>query len=272
MSGYIITGKLGQGKTLSAVARIKEYLNQGRRVATNLDIKMENFKDSRNRDIDVIRVPDKPSKEDLDIIGKGHDLEYPDENRHGALVLDECGTWFNSRTWNDKSRQELINWFLHARKLRWDVYFVVQDQNIIDKQIRDTICEHVVFVRRMDKLRIPFLGKLTKMLGYEIRPPKIHLGIVKYGSTDQHPTVDKWWFRGVDVYDLYDTEQIYSDTQAGPYSYLTPWHIKGRYLQQTNRIDLANKHLMPIIRVLVLYPAYLYMKLTGQRASGGRCA
>lgn len=45
----------------------------------------------------MIRLPDKPSLNDLLAIGVGN-TSY-DESRNGLLVLDECGTWFNSRSW-----------------------------------------------------------------------------------------------------------------------------------------------------------------------------
>ena len=57
----------------------------------------------------VIRIPDKPSLNDLLVIGTGN-TSY-DESRNGLLVLDECGTWFNSRSWGDKDRQPVIDWF-----------------------------------------------------------------------------------------------------------------------------------------------------------------
>ena len=37
MAVYFITGKLGSGKSIAAVGKIRDYLNEGRAVATNLD-------------------------------------------------------------------------------------------------------------------------------------------------------------------------------------------------------------------------------------------
>ncbi len=256
MSVYIMTGKLGAGKTLAAVGRIRDYLNQGRRVATNLDLFMEAFKNPWNRKVDVIRLPDKPEIEHLESLGRGHDLPYPDESRNGLLVLDECGTWFNARNWNDPARKKVIDWFLHARKLRWDVIFVAQDISLLDKQARDALAEHTVFVKRLDRLRLPLVGKITKLFGFEIRPPKVHLAIVKYGDTAQHPTVDKWYYRGTDLFKLYDTEQVFTDSQTGNYSYLTPWHIKGRYIPRRTLIDYLNDFLLPVLKITVFYPVY----------------
>lgn len=57
----------------------------------------------------VIRVPDKPSLNDLLAIGVGN-TSY-DESRNGLLVLDECGTWFNSRSWGIKTDSQLLTGF-----------------------------------------------------------------------------------------------------------------------------------------------------------------
>ena len=38
MAVYVVTGKLGNGKTLITVGRIRDALAQGCRVATNLDL------------------------------------------------------------------------------------------------------------------------------------------------------------------------------------------------------------------------------------------
>ena len=40
MSVYCVTGKLGNGKTLVSVGRIRDALKKGLRVATNLDINL----------------------------------------------------------------------------------------------------------------------------------------------------------------------------------------------------------------------------------------
>lgn len=260
MAVYFVTGNLGAGKTLAAVGRIRDYVNQGRRVATNLDIYCDQFRRKKNRNVDITRIPDKPSVSDLDAIGQGYAGTDVDENRYGLLVLDECGTWFNSRNWNDKGRKAVNDWFLHARKLRWDVLFIVQDLSIIDSQARETIAEHTVFCKRLDRVAVPFTA-FTKLLGFRLRLPKIHRAIVKYGTTKTSLTVDTWTYMGHDLYKLYDTEQAFGASHYwGPASMLTPWHLVGRYEQTTDWIRMANTYLLPFIRVTVFYPAYLLSK------------
>ncbi len=231
MAVHVVTGKLGSGKTLVAVGKIQDKLVSGCKVATNLDLRIHKFPrvGVNAKSPRIMRIPDKPNLEDLIAIGKGND-SY-DENKNGLLVLDECGTWFNSRSWADKQRQSVIDWFLHARKLGWDIIFLIQDLSIMDKQARVALAEHVVYCRRLDKITIPFIGSLyALMTGSKFPLPKIHLGIVKYGDSAQSMTVERWTYTGRDLYPAYDTKQAFSDSyDKGVYSYLTPFLSHGRY-------------------------------------------
>lgn len=231
MAVHVVTGKLGSGKTLVSVSRIQERLSKGCPVATNLDLKLHNMpmvgryaKKTR-----VIRVPDKPSINDLLAIGIGN-ASY-DESRNGLLVLDECGTWFNSRSWGDKDRQPVIDWFLHARKLGWDIIFLIQNISIMDKQARLALAEHVVYCRRSDKLNIPLIGSIFNVIsGARFSLPKVHFGIVKYGDSINSITVDKWIYTGKSLYSAYNTKQAFTDNYPhGAYSYVPPYLTHGQF-------------------------------------------
>jgi len=43
MAVYVVTGKLGAGKTLVAVGKIQDKIVSGCRVATNLDLRIHNL-------------------------------------------------------------------------------------------------------------------------------------------------------------------------------------------------------------------------------------
>jgi len=230
MAVYIVTGKLGNGKTLVSVGRILDKLKTGCIVATNLDLKLDKLLSVNNKSARVIRIPDKPTIEDLNALGVGN-ATY-DETQNGLLVLDECGTWFNSRNWQDKSRKAVNDWFLHSRKLGWDVMLIVQDIDIIDSQARAAIAEHTCFCRRLDRLHIPFFGTFLKIftLGEPIRLPRIHVGKVVYGTTELDPLTDRWVYRGTGLFAAYDTKQLFLDDYAhGVHSMLPGWYTKGRY-------------------------------------------
>ena len=226
----MVTGKLGDGKTISAVAKIREYLARGCIVATNLNINLEHFGKRSNKTAVVYRIPDKPTIEDLRVIGSAN--KTYDERKNGLLVLDECGTWFNSRTWADKSRQDVINWFLHARKLGWDIIFIVQNVALIDKQARLALGQQVVYCRRTDKVPVPIIGPLIRVLlmGFRLRLPKFHLGTVRYGTEASSIVIDRWFIRGHGLYRCYDTKQQFSDYyDNGVFTYLPPYYTHGRY-------------------------------------------
>lgn len=243
MSVFIVTGKLGNGKTLVTVGRIRDAMRAGLRVATNLDLDLVAMHGRNARNCDVIRIPDKPSIDDLQALGRGYDGPY-DESKFGILVLDECGTWFNSRNWNDKGRKAVNDWFLHTRKLRWHVYLIIQDESLLDSQAREAIAELIVRCRRLDNLRLPVFGGLIKMLtGYRVTLPKVHRAKVTYAGDDL--IYDVWTYRGTDLYSCYKTDQIFlHDYPHGPYCLLSPWHIKGRY-----RVPMNWRNIMRITKI-----------------------
>lgn len=231
MAVYVMTGRLGSGKTLISVKRIRDYLRSGARVATNLDLKIEHLLPITDRGARVVRIPDKPTVADFEMLGEGSDTV--EESKHGLIILDELGTWLNSREWGDKGRKEVIDWLVQCRKWRWDVIFICQSVNMIDKQIRDALVELHVHCKRLDKVKIPFFGLIGRILTCGLwngRIGKVHMGVVVDvpNSSAQSPMiVDRWIYRGHDLYAAYNTEQKFSSGGNGAYSYLTPWHLGG---------------------------------------------
>lgn len=229
MPVYIVTGKLGGGKSLVSVARIRDYIRKGSLIATNLDLVLHRMFDESAKGMRVLRVPDKPSIADLNAIGRGN--ETYDESKNGLLVLDECGTWFNSRNWSDKARKPVNDWFLHARKLGWDVLLIIQNVSMLDSQARDAIAEHTVFCSRLDRLQVPYIGFIFKaFFGERLPLPRVHSARVVYGTTSTDLLADRWVYRGTDLFKAYDTKQLFLDDYPhGTHSLLTPWHLRGRY-------------------------------------------
>lgn len=222
MAVYSVEGKLGTGKTKFAVWRAALALAEGRRVASNVDLKTEVLC-PRTR-TSYVRLPDKPTAFDLEAMGHGNPDSY-DEDRNGVLILDELGTWLNSRSFQDKERAHLLDWLIHARKHGWDVYLIVQDAGMIDKQVREALIEYACRCLRMDKVRIPligsFLGLFHKRLGYL---PKFHLVTSRVGSGPAAVVAERWTYVGKHLHAAYDTRQVFcSDYPHGPHSYLPPW-------------------------------------------------
>jgi len=237
MSSFIVTGKQGHGKSLIATARIFHYLLKGNKVATNLDIYLDAYLSPKSKR-SIIRLPDKPTVEDFKMIGSAN--EGYDEEKNGLLVLDELGAWFNTRAWQDKGRKETLEHFLYLRKLGWDVFLLVHDIDNIDGQLRDMLGEHLVVCRRLDRIKIPFIGNILKAIGFKGTLPKMHRARVYFGETERDILVDTWNYFGKQFYKAYNTKQIFSASYPhGVHSLLSPWHTKGRYLPAP--VSLASK-------------------------------
>lgn len=228
-TGILLTGKRGEGKTLAAVGRIQQYLKNGRTVATNLDLNLEFMLHCTNKTAKVIRVPNHPSIHDLEALPLGNDTT--DEEKNGILVLDEVATFLNARTWQKGDRQDVVSWLLHSRKYGWDLLMISQHQNLIDKQLRDSLFEFLGVTKRLDKIAVPFIGPIVKLLfSYNLRFPKVHIVTVKYGFEQGAPKADRWIYQAKGLYQAYDTRQIiHPDNSPAMYSVLPPWYTVGRY-------------------------------------------
>ena len=231
MAIYVFTGKLGSGKTLCAVGRMQDYLNQNRRVACNIDLNLANLIGYQSKKCRVIRIPDRPILEDLESIGLGYEGDYLGEEHNGLIVLDECAQFLNTRNFQDKERGKIIEWFVHARKKRWDVIFIIQHLNALDKQFRDMFAEHIVYCNRMDRLRLPFgFRHLAQVLGFSGNLPKLHRALVMYGSGPNAMKVDSWLYTGKNLYDAFSTEQGFStENNGGIFSYIPPFITHGQF-------------------------------------------
>lgn len=231
MTDYVITGKKGSGKSLLATGLIRDGLAKGKKVATNLDIYLDKLCSPKSR-VTLIRLPDRPTADDLEALGRGQ--EGVEEENNGMIVLDEVSALLNARNWADKSRQATLDWLIHSRKLGWDTYMIAQGLSQIDKQVRETQLEYHISVKRTDKWPIPLVTSFTRMLGYPITMPRAHLGIVRHGMHHDGLVVERKWYRARDLYQAYDTQQIFKAQGAvdavGMHSMLSAWHLKGRYL------------------------------------------
>lgn len=252
MAVYAITGKLGSGKGKGGIDQIRRYLREGRRVATNCDVFLDHLMPHADRS-SVLRIPDKPSHIDLYMIGSGNRfIEFEpgikiqkgqfvaappsprilkgfDERHNGALVLDECGSWLNTRNFQDAGRAQLLEWAIHARKYGWDVFFIMQNISQVDKQLRESLLEYVVRMNRLDRMKIPFFSAGVKLVTSGVLDgslPRLHIGVVRLGAAPDALVVDRWVFRGDDLNSAYSTTQVFSETYPhGVHSLLSAWHL-----------------------------------------------
>jgi len=237
MPNYIVTGKLGAGKGKFGVSRMREALQAGKRVATNFDLFHEHLTPASCRHA-AIRVPDRPTFDDLMALGHGQPGDY-DEDKMGELHLDECASWLNTRQYADKGRAALIDWIVHARKHGWCVYFYVQGLEMIDKQIREALADYCVKIIRADRIKVPVVGGLLPKKLSTL--PRIHMANISMIDVPG-VVIDRDYFRGDDLHDAYNTRQVFREWNRdpkhpgfatedcmGPFSYLSAWHVKGRH-------------------------------------------
>lgn len=221
MAGYLVQGVRGAGKSLVAVGRALDHLRLGLPVATNMDLRTEGDKSLKGR---LYRLPDQPTAWDLEALGPVHDTG--DEAKDGLLVLDECATFLNARDWNGKARQAMVEWLVQSRKFGWSLLFIVQSAAMIDKQLRDTLFDYRVTCRRLDRLVIPFLGRIGRIFTagmWNGQFPRLHFGIVMYGSGAGAAYVETWKYRGTDLFPRYRTGQIFrASVDYGPHALWTP--------------------------------------------------
>jgi hypothetical protein len=235
MPVFAVEGKLGTGKTKFAVWRAQQALREGRRVASNVDLRLDHL--VPNLPASYVRIPDKPSAWDLEAIGHGNPESY-DEDRNGVLILDELGTWLNSRSFADKGRAAVLDWLIHARKLGWDVYLIVQDVGMIDKQVRESLVEYSCRCMRGDKVKIPVISGVVGLVAdllaivlptkwrdrFKLKRwgylPRMHMVAARLGGSGPNAVVaERWFYRGDDLHRAYDTRQVFTaDYPHGPHS------------------------------------------------------
>lgn len=241
MTDRLITGKKGNGKTIFAVGAIIDAIKAGKRVATNLDINIDQF--SPDNRMTFIRLPDCPTVEDFELLGRGQEGVVEEDN--GLISLDEVSKIFNARSWGDKARQPVLDWLVHSRKYGWDVDMIAQGQEQLDKQLRTSLLEYWVSVKRTDKWPIPFITPLSRFIRDfplldriipkgGVRFPKYHIGTIRHGFDINSLITERKWYKGKDYYHLYNTQQIFLDRDhpdaCAIHTVLSAWHIKGRYL------------------------------------------
>jgi hypothetical protein len=157
-----------------------------------------------------------------------------DESKNGLLVLDEIATFLNSRQWQKDGRQELINWLLQSRKFGWDLMFLAQHPRLVDAQVRDSLFDLIGVVRRLDKIAIPFFGRIAALFGFKLKMPRVHIAALRYGMHADSPIAERIWCRGGDLFKGYDTTQRVDPAvgvRSGEgYRYLSAWDLRGRHM------------------------------------------
>jgi len=153
----IFEGRLGGGKTYSAVVRIVDHIRRGGLVCTNVEIVWDKVKAYCADKWEVVIEDDQLIKLTDEQIGEFHRHTPSGENGSPVLVVvDEAHLNFNSRDWNQSSR-ELLAFLTQSRKVHTDVIFISQSQLNMDKQFARLV-QYIWRFRDLSKWKIPGLG------------------------------------------------------------------------------------------------------------------
>lgn len=223
---YGIFGQPGVGKSTVAVDRaIIEYAAAGRRVCANFPMDFAPICSRKGTKLSkavVEVIPDRPSRAALDLIGFGG----VSEEKAGLLIIDEAGIWLNARTWAGKEREAVIDWLTQSRKRYWDIILIAQSVHMLDKQVREAVCEGIARIRRTD--RVKFLG---------VRLPRLHIGVVRYGIDQNSPVLERWFYRGTMAHKCFGSYRLFG-ADSTHYSVLPAELSKLRYVVDAPLFEL----------------------------------
>lgn len=161
----IFEGKIGGGKTYSAVARILERFSRGWHVWTNIEL-VPSGVDKALRKLYWKRFNEGLFHPVVNAARWDSEVLWGIPEAPTMVVIDEAHLWFNSRDWAKASRAMLAFLSL-SRKVCVDVIFITQHAENIDAQFRRQAL-HIYRYRNMGDTGIPvlswiFAGKIVQL-------------------------------------------------------------------------------------------------------------
>jgi hypothetical protein len=178
----VVEGPPGSGKSFSSTRRIVTALEQGKYVATNIEMEAggptwDDWARAAAKSNAVRRcIPGRVRSStewyrrsvfvsgDLDRLMR---VRLPPCKRcsackrgsacrkesRGVMVLDEAHNWLNARNWQGQDRDRIVKWFTQHRKLGWDVFLITQRGNNIDVQVR-ALAEYRILLRNLRRVKV----------------------------------------------------------------------------------------------------------------------
>ena len=135
----LYSGTPGSGKSLYCAYEIIRLLNKGRNVIANFPIDMDYFKNKKGKSSVLLRKFIYANNQELTVQFLKQYAKCwhaPFKEHQTTIIIDECASIFNSRSWDAKDRMEWIYFFQQHRKLGYDVILISQNDRLIDRQIR----------------------------------------------------------------------------------------------------------------------------------------
>lgn len=226
---YFIDGKPGGGKSLTTAEFIYKAMRRGINVICNFEINMDYFKKCRHPERlgRFIYVSNEawtsngyknidPRAKEFSYIdglyGFAKNYHKPDKKGHfkeaqTILCLDECADLFNSRTYSARDRLSWCRFFRLHRHYGYDVYLIAQDDNDIDKQIRELLqteweCRDVGTYKLFGKI-------LSLLCGGKLFVRIRRNYSVKKGGRRKDAHEASQFFRGRKYFGFYDSYQMF---------------------------------------------------------------
>lgn len=192
----VFEGRLGGGKTYSAVLRMVDAWVSGATVCTNVSVLWDNVKKYVLEVFGLILDDRQFIFLDDDKIGMFHRFTP----RNCLVVLDEAHLWFNARDWSQSNR-ELLAFLTQSRKYGTDIIFISQAASNLDKQFMRLI-QYVWRFRDMSKWRIPGLG---------MNWPFQQIMAVRLDYDGKTVLDKKLHWKSKQIFKLYDTNAVYKE-------------------------------------------------------------
>jgi zona occludens toxin (predicted ATPase) len=172
-------GTPGSGKSYEAVKKVIDNLRIGRVVCTNIDgmddpqcqeymknllgwddyVFSQKFRFLTQKEImnfwKTEKVPIQMTAEDVDNPAWVSDVDKLICPHNALIIIDEVHKHYNSRDWQAQASRELGDWASTHRHYGYDLIFITQKIDKVDKQVR-TLAEWTYFFRKVN-----FLGSLV---------------------------------------------------------------------------------------------------------------
>ena len=201
----LYSGTPGSGKSLHCAEKVRAHLKFHTDVIGTFHINEKClFKNSKYK-YTYVNIYSLSPQMLVDYARNHRDPKKKNPEGSFLLIIDEAQRIFNSRTWNDKNRNEWITFFAEHRHLGFDIILVSQNDRMLDRQIRGLI-------------EYEFIHRKITQFGLKGRILSIFVGNFAYVK-NWYPLKEKIessFFRADKrLYDFYDSFEEFSKDEDG---------------------------------------------------------
>jgi len=134
----IFEGRIGGGKTYTAVERIAERLAVGGTVYTNIETNWQGMTRLVAYRFGCYCEQDQLLKLPDDVYGWHESIKWGTIDSQVLVIIDEAHLWYNARDWakTQSGHKEMLRFLTQSRKANVDVIFITQAISNLDKQFR----------------------------------------------------------------------------------------------------------------------------------------